>query len=77
MGRWTGSRTLHSILGIIVLLLTGTCSKSRDAIVSIAVHPTNPGILYVATNESVYKTRDGGTTWASTKAWMADTHGKQ
>jgi photosystem II stability/assembly factor-like uncharacterized protein len=39
------------------------CGKHTDTIVSIALHPTNPRILYVATNESVYKSRDGGTGW--------------
>ncbi len=39
------------------------CGKQSDAVVSIALHPTNPNIIYVATNEAVYKTRDGGTTW--------------
>lgn len=34
-----------------------------DAIVVIAVHPQNPQILYVATNDYIYKTRDGGQTW--------------
>ena len=28
--------------------------------VSIALHPTNANILYVATNDAVYKSRDGG-----------------
>lgn len=54
-----------SILFATVFLLsmvTG-CGKSSDAIVSIAIHPSNPKILYIATNESVYKTRDGGGTW--------------
>lgn len=46
-----------SILGLVA------CGKQSDAIVSIALHPTNPRILYVATNESVYKTRDGGIGW--------------
>jgi len=40
-----------------------SCGKQSDSIVSIALNPANPNILYVATNESVYKTRDGGTTW--------------
>jgi len=44
-------------------LLLGACGKQTDTIVSIALHPTNPRIFYVATNESVYKTRDGGLTW--------------
>jgi photosystem II stability/assembly factor-like uncharacterized protein len=54
------------IAGLLVLLALGwlpACSKQSDAIVSIALHPTNANILYVATNESVYKTRDGGTSW--------------
>lgn len=58
---------LHSILLVMVavfLLSAGSgCGSPSDAIVSIALHPTNPKILYVATNESVYKTRDGGGTW--------------
>jgi photosystem II stability/assembly factor-like uncharacterized protein len=46
-----------------VLVWLPACGKQSDTIVSIAVHPTNPGILYVATNESVYKSRDAGSTW--------------
>jgi photosystem II stability/assembly factor-like uncharacterized protein len=38
------------------------CGQS-DAIVVIALHPTNPNILYVATNDYIYKSRDGGQTW--------------
>lgn len=48
--------------GLVLCLLAG-CGKQTDTIVSIALHPNNPQILYVSTNESVYKTRDGGTTW--------------
>ena len=29
----------------------------------IAIHPTNPDIVYAATSEGVYKTTDGGTNW--------------
>jgi len=42
--------------------LTG-CEKESQAIVSIALHPTNTNILYVATNDAVYKSRDAGATW--------------
>jgi photosystem II stability/assembly factor-like uncharacterized protein len=45
------------------LAVLPACAKQSDTIVSIALHPTNPNIAYVATNESVYKTRDGGSTW--------------
>lgn len=46
----------------IVLLLIG-CQKESESIVSIALHPTKADILYVATNDAVYKSRDGGGTW--------------
>lgn len=46
-----------------VLACLPGCGKQSDTIVSIALHPTNSGILYVATNESVYKSRDAGQTW--------------
>jgi photosystem II stability/assembly factor-like uncharacterized protein len=39
------------------------CGDSSETIASIALHPTNPAIIYVATNDAVYKTRDGGSTW--------------
>ena len=55
-------------LGVISACLSlflglAACGKQTDAIVSIALHPANPRIVYVATNESVYKTRDGGAGW--------------
>lgn len=52
-------------LGIAALVcgLVG-CNKASEAVVSIVVHPTKPEILYVATNDAVLKTRDGGATWA-------------
>jgi photosystem II stability/assembly factor-like uncharacterized protein len=51
-------------LAVIALLLSGAgCGKQSDTIVAIAPHPKNPEILYVATNESLYKTRDGANTW--------------
>jgi ligand-binding sensor domain-containing protein len=51
------------LLLLLPALLLASCGKQSDAIVVIALHPTNPDILYVATNESVYKTRDGGRSW--------------
>ena len=55
-----------SIACVLVTLLcpvfTG-CEKESQAIVSIALNPTNANILYVATNDAVYKSRDGGQLW--------------
>src|SRR5687767_13720434 len=52
----------HPVLIGLALLSIG-CQKDSEAIVSIALHPTNSNILYVATNDAAYKTRDGGQTW--------------
>ncbi len=49
--------------GLFCLSILPACGKKSDTIVSIALHPANADILYVATNESVYKSRDGGATW--------------
>lgn len=53
----------------LILLLPG-CSRS-DAIVVIALHPKNSQILYVATNDYIYKTRDGGRTWENLSKGMS------
>jgi photosystem II stability/assembly factor-like uncharacterized protein len=45
------------------ILLSLGCQKESESVVSIALHPTNANILYVATNDAVYKSRDGGGTW--------------
>jgi photosystem II stability/assembly factor-like uncharacterized protein len=57
-----------------VLLLTlflSACGKHEAAVVSIALHPSNPNILYIATNDAVYKTRDGGHTWEQFPSFTA------
>ena len=61
------SRSFCLFLFLLLLLwfspvaLSG-CGRS-DSIVVIALNPVNPNILYVATNDYIYKTRDGGQTW--------------
>ncbi len=47
-----------------VLASLGACSKNSESVVSIVVHPGKPELLYVATNDAVLKTRDGGATWS-------------
>jgi len=39
------------------------CGLQSDAIVVIALHPKNPNILYIATNDYIYKSRDEGRSW--------------
>ncbi|MBA2487023.1 MAG: hypothetical protein H0V35_13210 [Nitrospira sp.] len=48
----------------------GGCTGS-DPIVVIELHPTNPDIIYVATNDYIYKTRDGGKTWTNLSKGMS------
>jgi len=43
-------------------LLCG-CGSGAGTVVAIALHPTDPNILYVVTHEGPLKTYDGGTTW--------------
>jgi photosystem II stability/assembly factor-like uncharacterized protein len=50
------------VLLLVTLVCLG-CQKDSEAIVSIALHPTNANILYVATNDAVYKSRNAGATW--------------
>ena len=45
------------------LLALPACSQRSDRIAAIALHPHKPEIVYVATEESVYKTRNRGETW--------------
>lgn len=54
---------------LLVILLTG-CNRS-DPIVVIQLHPKNPDIIYVATNDYIYKTRDGGQTWTNLSKGMS------
>jgi photosystem II stability/assembly factor-like uncharacterized protein len=59
-------KLLHALITSVLLTLSIFplgCQKDSESIVSIALHPTNANILYVATNDAVYKSRDGGGTW--------------
>ncbi len=58
-----------AVLCCSVVALTG-CSRS-DPIVVIQLHPTNPNIMYVATNDYIYKTKDGGRTWRNISKGMS------
>ncbi|NGZ10681.1 MAG: hypothetical protein CV088_15060 [Nitrospira sp. LK70] len=46
------------------------CGRS-DPIVVIQLHPNNPDIIYVVTNDYIYKTRDGGQTWTNLSKGMS------
>ena len=59
------------LAAIVLMLWLSGCQKDSEAIVSIALHPTNPKILYVATNDAVYKSRDGGGSWEKFPSFSA------
>ncbi|RMH34625.1 MAG: hypothetical protein D6690_10245 [Nitrospirae bacterium] len=59
--------------GMVISTLIALCSLScgrGHPVVEIALHPTNPQILYIATNDYIYKTRDGGKTWQNISQGM-------
>ena len=58
-----------AFLLLFIVALSG-CNRS-DAIVVIQLHPKNPDIIYVATNDYIYKTRDGGQTWTNLSQGMS------
>lgn len=66
------SRILVTFLVSLVLGLTA-CGQRSDTIVSIALHPTKPNIIYVATDEAVYKSSDTGATWTRFAGELART----
>ena len=45
------------------------CGQS-ETVVEVALHPTKTNIFYIATNDYIYKTRDGGTQWENMSAGM-------
>ncbi len=45
------------------------CGQS-ETVVEVALHPTKPNIFYIATNDYIYKTRDGGMLWENMSAGM-------
>ena len=52
----------HAVVLFMMVGLLG-CTQRSDRVVAVAVHPTKPKLIYAATEEAVYKTRDGGHTW--------------
>ena len=56
-------RSLSCLVVLICLVLVLMGCGRGEAIVVIALHPSNPNIVYVATNDYIYKSRDGGHTW--------------
>jgi photosystem II stability/assembly factor-like uncharacterized protein len=60
-----------AVLGLLLLGLGLLGCNRSDPIVVIQLHPKNPDILYVTTNDYIYKSRDGGRTWANISKGMS------
>ena len=60
------------MLLLLCATLTGlpACGRQSDAIVVIALHPHNLNILYIATNDYIYKSRDEGKSWETISRGM-------
>lgn len=58
-------------LGLLLLYLGLLGCDRSEPIVVIQLHPKNPDILYVTTNDYIYKSRDGGQTWANISKGMS------
>ena len=58
-------------LAFLVFVLAAVGCTGSDPIVVIALHPSKSQIIYVATNDYIYKTRDGGTTWENISKGMS------
>jgi len=58
-----GQCLCFGVLVALLVVVLGSCIPGGETIVVIATHPNNPKILYVASNDAIYKTRDRGESW--------------
>ena len=59
-----------NILVALFLCTLSACGGSRETVVEIALHPTKSNIVYIATNDYIFKTRDEGKTWENVSKGM-------
>lgn len=52
-------------------LIFFSCSRGGVSVVAIAINPTNPNVVYMATNDAIYKSRDGGGSWVLANAGLS------
>ncbi len=59
------------LLSLLILIVSLSGCNRSDPIVVIQLHPKNPDLIYIATNDYIYKTRDGGQTWTNLSKGMS------
>ena len=69
--RYRQRMTRLAPLGLFLLHLGLFGCNRSEPIVVIQLHPKNPDIMYVTTNDYIYKSRDGGRTWANISKGMS------
>jgi photosystem II stability/assembly factor-like uncharacterized protein len=55
----------------LVCLFTLSCTRGEVPVVAIAINPTHPDVVYLATLDAIYKTRDGGARWKAVNKGMS------
>lgn len=50
------------------------CTHKEPTVFSIALNPSNPDIMYIATMKGVYKSRDSGENWEFRSQGLGDAH---
>ncbi|MBI3995049.1 MAG: hypothetical protein HY349_03615, partial [Nitrospirae bacterium] len=55
---------LSALVGFMALGLSlPGCNGKSVAVTAIVINPENSNILFIATNDAIYKSRDGGAAW--------------
>ena len=52
------------VLSITTASLLIGCTVGTTTVTAIAINPKRPNFIYIATNNKIYKSKDGGETWA-------------
>ncbi len=55
----------------LVCLSILSCSRGGVSVVAIAINPTHPDVVYLATHDAIYKSRDGGASWVTVNEGMS------
>ena len=68
----SGRLKSNRLWGVLLLsLLALSCSRGGVSVVAIAINPTHPDVVYLATHDAIYKSRDGGESWKMVNKGMS------